>query len=261
MGLNTELANALWQARNGGAPVPRSKAGYLKSIEDAYQCQTELVALMGMERAGWKIGATNKAIQNTFGIEQPVSGPMFRQLCYKSGDQVGIFVTPSVVIECEFAFRFADDLPARQGPYQREEVLSAVECVIPSIEVVDCRFEGGFRDIGATLLTADLAAHCAWIGGTPHADWHQIDFKTQPVTLYKDSVKVREGIGANALGDPLNVLEWLANHLSERGIGLKAGEVVSTGTCTDIFPVAPKDELVVDFAELGEVLVRFVEHE
>ena len=32
-----------------------------------------------------------------------------------------------------------------------------------------------------------------------------------------------EGAGANALGDPLFFLTWLANHLSKRGIGIKAG--------------------------------------
>ena len=42
-----------------------------------------------------------------------------------------------------------------------------------------------------------------------------------------------------ALGDPLNVLLWLANQQSAEGRGLKSGEVVSTGTCTGLDPVPP----------------------
>jgi 2-keto-4-pentenoate hydratase/2-oxohepta-3-ene-1,7-dioic acid hydratase in catechol pathway len=34
------------------------------------------------------------------------------------------------------------------------------------------------------------------------------------------------------MGHPLTSLTWLVNWLSSRGITLKAGEIVSTGTCT-----------------------------
>ncbi len=65
-----------------------------------------------------------------------------------------------------------------------------------------------------------------------------------------------EGVGANALGDPLNVLEWTANHLSALGDGIKAGEVVSTGTCTGVTPIAAGETLIADFGTLGRVEVR-----
>ncbi len=73
-----------------------------------------------------------------------------------------------------------------------------------------------------------------------------------------DGEAVADGVGANALGDPLNVLEWTANHLSALGDGIRAGEVVSTGTCTGLTPIAPGETLVADFGDLGRVEVRFV---
>ena len=40
--------------------------------------------------------------------------------------------------------------------------------------------------------------------------------------------------------------------------GIKAGEVVSTGTCTGVTPIAPGQTLVADFGDLGRVEVRFI---
>ncbi|RPI35320.1 MAG: hydratase, partial [Hyphomicrobiaceae bacterium] len=52
-------------------------------------------------------------------------------------------------------------------------------------------------------------------------------------------------------GDPMNVMVWLANQQSGFGRGLKAGDIVSTGTCTGLADVAPGDVVVADFGSLG----------
>jgi len=65
------------------------------------------------------------------------------------------------------------------------------------------------------------------------------------------------GIGANVLGGPLIALTWLANELSAQGVTLRAGQVVTTGTCIVPLDVAPGDALTGDFGALGRVSVRF----
>ncbi len=52
-------------------------------------------------------------------------------------------------------------------------------------------------------------------------------------------------------------MTWLANHLSKRGIGLKAGDIVTTGTCITPLPIAPGDRVIAEFAGLGQVTVAF----
>ena len=59
------------------------------------------------------------------------------------------------------------------------------------------------------------------------------------------------------LGDPRIALTWLANELSELGIELKAGQVVTTGTCLTPLPVGPGDEVSGDFDIVGNVAFRF----
>jgi len=62
-----------------------------------------------------------------------------------------------------------------------------------------------------------------------------------------------EGSGAAVLGHPLNALTWLANELNVRGLGLKAGDFVTTGVTTDIYLAGPGDRVLADFGRVGQV--------
>jgi len=65
------------------------------------------------------------------------------------------------------------------------------------------------------------------------------------------------GHGKNVLGDPRAALAWLANELRGLGITLRAGEVVTTGTCHPPLPIQSGDMMDVDFGVLGKVSVGF----
>jgi 2-keto-4-pentenoate hydratase len=65
------------------------------------------------------------------------------------------------------------------------------------------------------------------------------------------------GHGKNVLGDPRIALAWLANELRSLGITLRAGQVVTTGTCHPPLPIQSGDRMEVDFGVLGKVSVGF----
>jgi 2-keto-4-pentenoate hydratase len=69
--------------------------------------------------------------------------------------------------------------------------------------------------------------------------------------------KTYVGHGKNVLGDPRVALAWLVNELRELGITLRAGEVVTTGTCHPPLPIQAGDFCAVDFGVLGKVSVGF----
>src|SRR3989442_1049102 len=46
----------------------------------------------------------------------------------------------------------------------------------------------------------------------------------------RDSAAIGEGHGRDILGHPFNSAAWLATQLNSRGVGLKAGQVVMTGS-------------------------------
>jgi len=110
---------------------------------------------------------------------------------------------------------------------------------------------------GAGALIADFCANAALVFGAGFENWDDFDLASHEVTLHVDGEAAVTGVGREVLGDPRNALTWAANFLSMRGIGLKAGEWVTTGSTMGIHPVPAGSATVADFGTLGTVEVRF----
>src|SRR5262249_31258221 len=124
------------------------------------------------------------------------------------------------------------------------------------IEVPDARFDR-FAEIGPAQIAADDAFASWFLLGPVVDNWRRLDLPRQSARILRNKSVAAEGSGANVLGDPRIALTWLANHLSKRRIGLKAGDIITTGTCVTPPTIAPGDEAVAEFAGLGSVTVRF----
>jgi 2-keto-4-pentenoate hydratase len=59
------------------------------------------------------------------------------------------------------------------------------------------------------------------------------------------------------LGHPHNALAWLANHRAASGKGLRAGEIVLTGSLVKTVWLKAGDEVVMELAGLGRVEATF----
>jgi 2-keto-4-pentenoate hydratase len=94
------------------------------------------------------------------------------------------------------------------------------------------------------------------LGAATDADWRRLDLVEQRPLI---SLRGRQyvGHGKNVLGDPLTALAWLADELRKLGLTLRAGEVVTTGTCHPPLPIAAGDIVEADFGSLGIVSVAF----
>src|ERR1019366_2317122 len=160
------------------------------------------------------------------------------------------------VIESEFAFQFARDLPPSARPLDHEQIADAVAGVLPGIEIVDSRFTS-WTTVGAPSLIADNACHGAWVMGALITDWRHLDLAAQAVELRVNGSVVQRGSGSAVLGHPLNALEWLVRRLHAQGIGLEAGDYVTTGVTTDIYDAQAGDHLIADFGPVGAVELHF----
>jgi 2-keto-4-pentenoate hydratase len=252
----TDLAKRLWQARHSGGVVHLDDVVPPKS-QEAYAIQHEIAALCGEPARGFKVGSTSLEAQRLLGTNEPGSGLLLAPYVYESPARISIEPAHTPAVEGEFAFKLSRDLPPRAAPYASDEVADAVDAVAGAIEVVGTRFSGGLAGKGRWLVTADCGANIAFVGGRWRHDWRQLDLKTHPVAMTINGGLRGTGTGARALGDPMNVLLWLANQQSAAGRGLKSGEIVSTGTCTGIDPVRPGDRVQADFGELGTVEIVF----
>ena len=232
-----------------GALRPRSRA-------EAYAIQGRIENYSNGKLFGWKIAATSEAGQKHINVDGPMAGRILSETVIPDGGTASMAGNEMRVAEPEFAFRMATDLPPRAQPYSVREVLDAVGTLHPAIEIPDSRF-ADFVGAGAEQIIADNAcAHLFVLGAPTGANWRALDLvEEKPVITLRG--KQFTGHGKNVLGDPRVALTWLANELRQLGVTLRAGEVVTTGTCHPPLPIQSGDVCEADFATIGKVSVRF----
>jgi 2-keto-4-pentenoate hydratase len=225
-------------------------AATAEAISDAHH-----VAL-GWDVIGWKVGCTSKLAMEILDSPGPFAGRVFDGTSYGSGQlSPGAMSKPSV--ECEFAFILGSDLPARDDAYSVADVQDATVAVAPAIELVDTRFSE-FTGVGYLSLVADHGANGGVVLGSPVPIEQVPDLAAVEVTCIVDDTVTATGTGAAILDDPWNALVWLANHLSGRGIGLSAGQLVMSGTCTGIADLPVGSTATATHAGLGSVSIAHV---
>ena len=235
--------------------------------EEGYAVQALLEQRSAGPLFGWKIAATSAAGQAHINVTGPLAGRLLQE---KVADlshpgrfdvELRLGVNHMRVAEAEFAFRMGVDLPPRPQPYSVDEALAAVATLHPAIEVPDSRFDD-FTIVGAPQLIADNAcAHAFVLGPAATTDWRALDLVEHRVTgsaIGTAGDLTREGRGANVLGDPRVALAWLVNELSLLGITVKAGEVVTTGTCLVPLPIQAGVNVTANFGSLGSVSARII---
>jgi 2-keto-4-pentenoate hydratase len=203
---------------------------------------------------GWKIAATSEAGQKHINVAGPLAGRIFGERVIADGGTASMAGNEMRVGEPEFAFRIGRSLPPRSIPYSVEDVLGAVDTLHPAIELPDSRFADFVKAGEAQLIADNACAHLFVLGAPTAADWRAVDLvEERPVVTLRGRRFV--GYGGNVLGDPRVALTWLANELRQLGIALKAGEVVTTGTCHAPLPIQPGDMFAADFGAFGKVSV------
>jgi 2-keto-4-pentenoate hydratase len=224
---------------------------------DGYAIQTLLERHSPASLFGWKIAATSAAGQAHIRVDGPLAGRILAERVIGDGGECPLQGNLMRVAELEFAFRMSHDIAPRATPYSVAEVMERVATLHPAIEMPDSRLTA-FELAGAAALIADNAcAHDFLLGAACPPLWRSLDLARHEVWGYIGDHPPRPGIGSNVLGDPRVALVWLANELSQYGTTLRAGEVVTTGTCLVPLPVNPGDRVRGDFGVLGEVTVSF----
>jgi len=261
-------SDALWNEWQSGGLIDALPSDIRPlTREDGYKVQTCLERRSALPLFGWKIAATSKAGQAHIAVDGPMAGRLLAERAFENGARLAFGTNHMRVAEAEFAFRMAADVPPRATPYSVNEVLARVATLHPAIEIPDSRYED-FTAVGAAQLIADNAcAHEFVLGPPASAAWRSRDLVAHRVlgSVVRSTGRSgppaepleRDGLGANVLGDPRKALTWLVNELSQLNITLRAGQVVTTGTCLVPLPIATGDRVTCDFGSLGSVEVSF----
>ncbi len=244
-----EAADLLLDARRTFRPIATLPMELRPTtLDEAYAIQDEMAVAYG-EIGGYKIGAPTLEAS-------PVFAPMPRAWMAPSG---AILSGPRYRfrgIEAEIAFLVGEDLPPRETPYTRDEVMGAMASCHPAIEELESAYVDP-RELDKLLGFADLQMHGGFIYGPAVADWRAIDFATEKVTLAIDGAMRVERTGSNTSGDLLRLLPYLANEGAVRTGGLRAGQWITTGSWTGITLASAGAEVDAGFEGAGRVNLRF----
>lgn len=237
-------------------------------LEAAYRLQSAIASDLGPV-GGWKIAAVTAAQRASLGVARPLGAPVpaaWMRDADRNAAEFGVaeFIAPK--LECEFAFELGRDLPPRpQAPYSRAEVEAAVVALRLAIEVVDSRLP---RGSGTLAELADAFNSGALVCGRALRDWQGLDFAATRIVLHALGTgepagaagsELALGSGAAILdGDPFGTVVMLANAQPSGGAGLRAGHVVTTGSCTGAPPLPGPGLYRAEFDGLGSVEVRFL---
>lgn len=224
----------------------------------AYRIAGMVEQELGWSVAGWKIAAFKEELQRQLRTDAPIYGRVFETLIRPSPVTRILDECCSPIPEVEFEVVLGADLPVRERPYSVDEVSDAVASIHPGIELAECRFihDAAFPPLPAVL--ADGAGSGVIAYGPAIDNWHDADLAGQEVNLFRNGDLVRTGRAADHIDHPVVPVTWLANELSRTGVGMKAGQMVSTGTLTGMLRPKPGDRFVADFGPFGAVEAQYV---
>jgi 2-oxopent-4-enoate/cis-2-oxohex-4-enoate hydratase len=228
------------------------------TIEDAYQIQLRMIQRRldaGEHVVGKKIGVTSKVVMDMLKVNQPDFGQLLSGMVFNEGQPLSMsqFIAPKA--EAEVAFVLSRDL---MGPgVTAADVLRATDCVMPCFEIVDSRIKDWKIKIQDTV--ADNASCGVLTLGGVRKSPRQLDLALAGMVLEKNGEVISTSTGASVQGSPVNAVAWLANTLGRLGIGLKAGDIILSGSQSPLVPVVAGDSLYCSVGGLGGTSVRFTE--
>jgi 2-keto-4-pentenoate hydratase len=191
----------------------------------------------GATQVGWKIGFNTPAIQEHFGLTEPVVGYLLDQAVAPDGATIDVATWTNPAVEVEVAVRvgkLADGSPTVAG-------------LAPALELVDLGIS--FDEI-EPVLGANICQRGVIFGD----EVTDVDPFTVTVTATKNDEGARTG---SLVEDPLVTATFVDSFLSAHGAALEPGQRIIAGSLIAPIAVAPGDSLSVTFGPLGALSVRF----
>ena len=220
----------------------------------------------GERGRGFKVGFTNRTIWARYRVFAPMWGTVWEStlaFCDGAGElSLDKLCEPRIEPEAVFGFRATPPVGA-----DADALFGALEWVAPGFEVVQSHRPGW--KFSAPDTAADSGLHGRLLVGrrTPIAalarDAAQLHaaLAAATVELRHDGVTVERGTGANVLDSPLQALLHFVRELRAcpGAPDIQPGDVVTTGTWTDAWPVRAAQSWTAAFdPPLAPLTVRFV---
>ena len=218
------------------APLSSDPGGI--SLAQAYEVANGLRSLQGRQRVGFKVGFTNRAIWEVYGVNRPIWGVVSAETLTPPTAPVKLVTAFQPRIEPEIVLGLSKT--PEQG-MDRAALAGCIDWVAPGFEIVQTIYPDWKMDIIDSVAAQALHVNLV-VGEMVPATPEVLEGLTDiPVDLMRGDEVVETGVGANALDGPLDVLAHLVDML-DPDQAVQAGELVSTGTLTDAWRIEPGEE-------------------
>lgn len=235
------------------ANQPAQPLAGMRSLEHGQCAQDKLVAIMVQHwgrPVGYKVGLTNAAAQQRFGVGHPVTGTIYEAtIRLRSPAEVPARFGSVPTVEADMLVRISSD--AINDARTHLDVLRAIDQVIPFIEMPDLVLASGMD--GPNLLAINVGARLGVLGEpipVQATEEFAARLGTMTVVMADDTRELARAPGTALLGHPLNVLPWLAQDLRSRGERLRVGEYVSLGGFSPALPTEAGRTVTVRYENL-----------
>lgn len=248
----TEVVDAFWAGRNDvGVP-----AGFANTLgaEDGFRVQIAVQNLHdgnGDARIGWKVAATNPAVQQQLGITEPAFGSLRSSRKYRTGHDLSLSGLVQPHAECEICFEINEDIVSA---VTIDDARRAVSRCFPAFEIIEKRVP--ITDFGGAM--ADNAEHTAIVLGEGIRISDGTDFSKIECRLSVNGETIGSANGSAVLANPLNSILWLKQRLERYGVALKPGSLIMTGSFLRQQIIREGDRFVAEFSDIGSVEVHGV---
>lgn len=185
--------------------------------------------------AGYKVALTSSELQQKMGTTEPLLGFFLKDMLLESPASIHMSSAVQPFAEADLLVRIKD--ASINDAKTDQEILAAIDQVIPFIEVPDLLFSTE-RPLNADMLTAINTGARYGVMGEP------IDIKDvrslqdcQVGIVYDDKSHLNIGFCSTLMGNPIKVVRWVRDELLSRNLALKRGSLVSLGSLTPPVPV------------------------
>jgi 2-keto-4-pentenoate hydratase len=238
------------RSRQPGARLPESCRPI--ELEDALAIQRKVQALLGAGGGGWKCSVPAPGRELAFAA---IFAPALARTSPVLVDARGGLAR----IEPEVAFVLGLDLPPRMSAYSEEEVRAAIAETRLVLEILGSRY----ADSGSVTfpeLLADQIANAGLFVGPVLNDALSRQLEQFPIAIDAPTGALHRRQGRHPDGHPLRPLLWLANELARRPDvgGLKARQIVTTGSYAGALEVPIGTPLRIAFGQLGTIDIELV---
>lgn len=242
-----QLLDDVWR---GAAPMTEFPAGVRPaSLADGYDVQDAFMAAHGKPIGGWKLGLASPSAMRAAGMTRGLIGQMPADRFFAPGADIRLPRAGVVTIEFEIALALGRDIAPGQAPAQPMDAVSSVHV---AYEIILSRFVDR-KTVGLPSFAGDNVGFEAFVLG-PAIRREDMDAIIADTVVSVDGEVQARSLTGDDLVDPAGSLGQLFDHARERGITLRAGQIVTTGTITRMFDVAVKDRIQLSTRYLDQTL-------